>query len=204
VNVARRYPGVKFLTLFGADGVVPHPPRNVREVEFRVEEAAYLGGFLAALLERRRPGKDGVGAVGGHPAPLGPGAIVGSEAGAHAADPGIAVLDGYSYDFVDPAKCRTVAAAQVARGSGAIFQVAGACGVGALEEAGTGHVWGIGIDVDQSSLGPQILTSVVQFPGAVLYRSLQALVARKLATGVVRSLGLREHAIGPGRISSRV
>ena len=49
VTVARRYPGVKFLTLFAADGVVPHPPRNVREVGFRVQEAAYLGGFLAAL-----------------------------------------------------------------------------------------------------------------------------------------------------------
>jgi basic membrane protein A len=203
-TVARRYPGVKFLTLFAADGVVPHPPRNVREVDFRLQEAAYLGGFLAALLERRRPGKDVVSAVGGYPTPLVQKSIAGYQAGANAADPGIVVLAGYSYNFVDPASCRSVAAGQVARGSGAIFQVAGACGVGALEEAGAGHVWGIGIDVDQSSLGPQILTSVVQFPGAVLYRSLQALVAGTLATGVVRSVGLREHAVGLGRISPRV
>src|SRR5262249_45614040 len=116
VKVARRFPRVKFLTLLPAFGVVRHPPQNVREFDFRVEEAAFAAGYLRGRRERQGPGADVVSAVGGAPPAPVLRFIAGYKAGARAADPGITVLVGYSQNFADPAKCRPLASAQAARG----------------------------------------------------------------------------------------
>jgi len=50
-----------------------------------------------------------------------------------------------------------VALSQIAKGSRVVFQVAGVCGLGALEAASEHGIWGIGVDVDQSHLGQHIL-----------------------------------------------
>jgi basic membrane protein A len=55
-----------------------------------------------------------------------------------------------------------VALSQIAKGSGVVFNVAGPCGLGALRAAKEEGVWGVGVDVDQSYLGPHILTSAVK------------------------------------------
>ena len=60
------------------------------------------------------------------------------------------MLVGYSQDFVAQDKCKTVAQNQIGQGSQVVFQVAGGCGLGALERGGAGrNVWGIGVDADQ-------------------------------------------------------
>ena len=61
--------------------------------------------------------------------------IAGYQAGAKAANPGIKTLNGYSQDFVDQAKCKEIALDQIAEGSQVVFQVAGQCGLGALDAA---------------------------------------------------------------------
>jgi basic membrane protein A len=111
--------------------------------------------------------------------------IAGYEAGAKKADPGITTLRGYANDFVNPAKCKAVARSQIAEGAGVVFDVAGLCGVGALQAAKAEHVWGIGVEVDQSFLGPQILTSVLKGPqGQDVFQTIKALVqGRLLARG---------------------
>src|SRR5919201_793494 len=83
-------------------------------------------------------------------------------AGAKAANPGIQVLNGYSQDFVDQAKCKEIALNQIAQGAKVVFQVAGQCGLGALDAAKEKGVQGIGVDADQSYLGPHILTSALK------------------------------------------
>ncbi len=64
----------------------------------------------------------------------------------------------YSQDFVDQAKCKEIALDQISKGSDVVFQVAGGCGLGALDAAKQKGVWGIGVDADQSFLGDHILT----------------------------------------------
>ena len=64
------------------------------------------------------------------------------------------MLNGYSNDFVAQDKCKNVALEQIAQGSAVVFQVAGGCGLGVLDAAKEKHVWGIGVDADQS-YGPQ-------------------------------------------------
>ena len=73
-------------------------------------------------------------------------------AGEHAASK---VLVNYANDptFADQAKCKATALSQIARGSNVVFQVAGQCGLGALDAAKSKKVWGIGVDADQSFLG---------------------------------------------------
>jgi basic membrane protein A len=85
--------------------------------------------------------------------------IAGFQAGAKAANPDVETLNGYSQDFVDQSKCKELAIDQIDQGAQVIFQVAGQCGLGALDAAKKANVQGIGVDVDQSFLGAHILTS---------------------------------------------
>jgi basic membrane protein A len=43
-----------------------------------------------------------------------------------------------------------------------VFNVAGPCGLGALDAAKERGRWGVGVDIDQSFLGQHILTSAVK------------------------------------------
>ena len=76
--------------------------------------------------------------------------------------PGTKTLVDYSQDFVDQAKCKELALNQIDGGSKVVFAVAGSCGLGALDAAKESEVWGVGVDTDQSFLGPHILTSAVK------------------------------------------
>src|SRR5205823_8811875 len=64
--------------------------------------------------------------------------------------------------FSDRAKCKETALAQIQKGTRAIFQVAGGCGLGALSAAHDAGIWGIGVDADQLYLGKHMLTSALK------------------------------------------
>jgi basic membrane protein A len=145
-----------------------------------------------------------VGAVGGQSVPPVNDFIVGFRAGARAADPGIEVLTGYSHDFVDPDKCEAIAESQIASGAGTVFNVAGLCGQGTLRAAKAHGVWGIGVDSDQSSLGPFILTSVVKGYDAGMVRLFDQAREGTIHTGATTVLGLRDGGAELGRISPKV
>ena len=72
------------------------------------------------------------------------------------------MLIGYSQDFVAQDKCKTVAQNQIGQGSQVEFQVAGGCGLGALNAARQAGIWGIGVDVDQYALAKNVLTSALK------------------------------------------
>jgi basic membrane protein A len=114
------------------------------------------------------------------------------------------MLNDYSHDFSGPAKCRAIALSQIGKGAGVIFNVAGVCGLGALDAARAGRVWGIGVDIDQSFLGPHILTSVVKRYDVAMYAELRALKEGRFRTGGTTSLGLKQMGVGLGRISPKV
>ena len=201
---AVKFPQTRFAILDVSVRQLKHRPKNVRGIVFATQEGGYLAGYLAALVEKRRPGKDVIGAVGGFQIPTVDAFIAGYQAGARRADPGITVLVGYSQDFVDPAKCKAVALDQIAKGSGVVFQVAGGCGLGALEAAREEGVWGIGVDTDQSSLGPHILTSVVKRLDVAAYDTVRQLVRGTFRTGGDTLFTLRNGGVGLGKISPRV
>ena len=185
---AVRFPDRKFAVL-GALEDLPHRPKNVAGTVFRYEEAGYLAGYLAALVTKRPPGNNVISSVGGIRMDVVDAYIAGYQAGARRADARIRTLNGYSGSFGDAAKCRAVALGQIAKGAGVLFQVAGACGLGALEAARSNGIWGIGVDVDQSSLGAHILTSAVVRRGVAVFDIIRALARGRFPGG--RNLALR-------------
>ena len=201
--IAARFPQSKFAMPDVPYQALPRRLKNVQGTIWRVEQPAYLAGYLAALMEKRRPGKDVVGSVNGFPY-ANQDFVAGYEAGARRADHGVRTLRGYSREWLDPAKCKAVALSQIGKGAGAVFNVAGACGVGTLRAAKAKGVWGIGVDVDQSFLGPHILTSVLKNYDLDGYRTVEALVQGRLKTGGNDVLSLRNGGVGLGRINSKV
>ncbi len=161
--VAGQFPNTKFAI---TDVDVKSPPfngavPNVEGLTYATQQNSYLIGCLAAHVAARQ-GKKNISVVGGVKIPPVDTFLAGYKAGAQKCVPGTTVQIGYSQDFIDQAKCKSVAQNQLDAGSQVVFGVAGPCGLGALDAAKEAGRWAIGVDVDQSFLGTHILTSAVK------------------------------------------
>jgi basic membrane protein A and related proteins len=160
-TVAGKFPNNNFAIVdFPASGL-KGKPQNVEGLLFKEQEAGYLAGYLAGLWAKDNNANT-VSTVGGQKIPPVDHYIAGFQKGATDANPGIKTLNAYSQDFVDQAKCKEIALDQIAQGSKVVFQVAGQCGLGALDAAKEKGVQGIGVDADQAYLGDHILTSALK------------------------------------------
>src|SRR6478672_4374406 len=202
-TVATNFPKSNFAIVDVDQTEEPHKPPNLLGLLFKEQETGYLVGYLAGLEEKRQPGKDVIGSVGGQKQPPVDRFIAGYQAGAKAADPGVTVLNNYSEDFSDQAKCKQIALNQIEQGAGAIFQVAGGCGLGALDAAKEKGVWGIGVDADQAFLGPHILTSAVKRVDTAVFDAIKLVVDGKFKGGNI-VFGLKDNGVGLGKISPKV
>jgi basic membrane protein A len=201
---ARRHPDVPFVVMDAPRSDVPNAPKNVQGIVLQAREAAFLAGWLAAKLEARRPGPDVVAVVGGLRVPGVTTFVDGFVAGARRAGPRVNVLVDYSNDFVDPAKCAALARRQISRGAGTVFNVAGGCGLGAMQAAADAGVWAVGVDSDQSFLGAHVLTSVLKSFEAGFTEVFRQVKAKRLGRGRDTILTMRDGAAGLGKISPRV
>jgi basic membrane protein A and related proteins len=201
--VAKRFPTTRFAIVDVANGDLAGKPKNVLGLLFHEEQVGYLAGYLAGLEAKRLPGKDLVSSVAGEKQPPVDRFIAGYQAGAKKADPKITVANAYSQDFTDQAKCKAIALNQISAGSLAVFAVAGACGLGALDAAKEEHVWGIGVDADQAFLGPHILTSATKKVDRAVFLAV-ASVQKGTFRGGNAVFGLKEGGVGLGKISPKV
>jgi basic membrane protein A and related proteins len=160
-TVAGKFPNNNFAIIDFSAAALKGKPTNVEGLLFKEQEAGYLAGYLAGLWAKDNNANT-VSTVGGQKIPPVDHYIAGFQKGATDANPGIKTLNGYSQDFVDQAKCKEIALDQIAQGSKVVFQVAGQCGLGALDAAKEKGVQGIGVDADQAYLGDHILTSALK------------------------------------------
>ena len=202
--VARRYPDVPFVVLEASRRDAKNPPPNIQGLVVQPREAAFLAGWLAARLEQRRPGPDVVGVVGGWKVKPVTDFVDGFAAGAKRAVPHVKVLVDYSRDFVDSSKCAALARRQIARGAGSVFNVAGGCGIGTMKAAAEAGIWAVGVDSDQSFLGPQVLTSVLKRYEAAFVDVFKRVKTGKLGARGDTVLTMRDGAAGLGAISPKV
>lgn len=138
---------------------------NVESLLFKEQEAGALVGVVTGLLEKdhKTPkGTNVVSSVGGVKIPPVDHYIAGFQWGVKHEDPSATTVNGYSNDFADPTKCKAVAESQIAHGSEIVFQVAGGCGLGALQSAGQHGVWSIGVDADQKDADPSVVMSALK------------------------------------------
>jgi basic membrane protein A and related proteins len=170
-TVATKFPNSHFAIIdFPAADI---KAKNVTGLLFAEQEGGYLAGYLAGLWAKDNNAK-AVSTVGGQKLPPVDRFIAGFQAGAKKAYPGIETLNGYSQDFEDQAKCKEIALDQIAKGSKVVFQVAGGCGLGALDAAKEKGVQGIGVDKDQGFLGPHVMTSVVKKVDVAVFDAIKA------------------------------
>ncbi|TMK27790.1 MAG: BMP family ABC transporter substrate-binding protein [Actinobacteria bacterium] len=203
-RVATGFPKTKFAIIDFAHDELAHRPKNVVGLAFSEEQAGYLAGHLAALVLTLSPGEEVISSVAGQRVPAVERFIAGYQAGARGANPRVTTLNSYTDDFLDPVKGRSVALSQIAKGSRVVFQVAGVCGLGALEAASERGIWGIGVDVDQSQLGRHMLTSAVKRLDVAVFDTIGELARGTLETGRTSRFSLRNRGVGLGTISAAV
>jgi basic membrane protein A len=208
-TVAKRFPDVNFAIIDYSQAAMKSKPQNVEGLLFREQQAGYLAGYLAGLVEKQgigpvKPGGSVISSVGGQKIPPVDHYIAGYQAGAKKADPGIKTPNAYSQNFVDQAKCKELALNQIAQGSDIVFQVAGGCGLGALDAAKSKNVWGIGVDADQSYLGPYVLTSAVKKVDVSVLETIKEVKDGEFKGGQDSYFDLENDGVGLGKISSKV
>jgi basic membrane protein A len=158
---------------------------------------------MAGLYTKDKGGKQVISSVGGQKIPPVDHYIAGYEAGAKAADPGIKTLHGYSQNFVAQDKCKEIALNQIAKGSKVVFQVAGQCGLGALDAAKGKGAQGIGVDADQGYLGPNILTSAQKKVDVAVFNAIKAAQAGQFKGGVDVVNDLSNDGVGYGTLDAQ-
>ena len=196
-QAAKAYPDTTFAIV---DSAFDPPIPNAQGLLFKEQETGCLVGVVAALTSK----SGNITWVGGQKIPPVDRFIAGYEFCAKKANPDINVSGDYSQEFVDQAPCKEIALDQIDKGSDVVFQVAGGCGLGALDAAKEQGVWGIGVDADQSFLGDHILTSAVKRVDVAVFKTIEAVQNGETVGGGVTSFGLAEDGVGLGKVSSEV
>ncbi|HYN90519.1 MAG TPA: BMP family ABC transporter substrate-binding protein [Thermoleophilaceae bacterium] len=200
-TVAGKFPNAKFAIVDYSASLLKDKPKNVEGLLFKEQEAGYLVGYLAGLWAKDNNAKE-ISSVGGEKIPPVDHYIAGYQAGAKAANPGIEVLNAYSQDFVDQAKCKEIALDQIAQGSKVVFQVAGQCGLGALDAAKEKGVQGIGVDADQAYLGDHILTSALKKVDVAVFEAIKSAQDGSFKGGADVIATVENGGVGIGKFSS--
>jgi basic membrane protein A and related proteins len=205
-QVADQFKSVKFaITDYDVTGA-PFKGKstpNIMGSQFRVEQNSYLVGCLAALMAKKAGGNI-ISGVGGQQIPPVQDFFSGYKPGAQKCVKNIKVNIDYSGTFTEQDKCKALALNQIAAGSKVVFNVAGPCGFGTLQAAKEKNVWGIGVDVDQSYLGPHILTSAVKRVDLWVIRVIRAAKNGKFKGGTNMTFTLKNGGLGLGKISKKV
>ena len=207
-TVAKAFPKTKFAIIDNTGVGLKGGAKNVRGLLFKEQEAGYLVGYLAAKQVTAKPvgGNLVLGAVGGLKIPPVDRYIAGYYEGAKKANPKVKVVHSYSQDFVDQAKCKEQALNQIANGAGAVFQVAGQCGLGVLSAAKEKGAFGIGVDADQGYLGPHVLTSATKKVDVAVFSTIAAAqkAGAKFRTAYDAIFSVKNGGVGYGKVSPRV
>jgi basic membrane protein A len=204
-TMAKQFPNVKWA---GVDMNAPGDfkggiTKNFEGLIFAENEVGYEVGYIAALMAQRDHSNT-VSSVGGIPVPAVVRYIAGFQAGAKAAVPGIQTINGYSQSFTAQDTCKSIALDQISKGSDVVFQVAGGCGLGALDAAKEKNVWGIGVDSDQSYVNNRVLTSAQKKVDVAVYTAISNLIKGKWAGGTNLVFNAANLGVGLGKINKLV
>ena len=205
-TVASRFPDIQFVGIDEAYALFDKKPKNAAGQVSAEQEGGYLVGYLAGLQIKKQGGKQIISAVGANNVPAIVKYISGYIQGAKKANPKIKVIANYANDptFADRAKCKETALGQIQKGTQAIFQVAGGCGLGALSAAKDAGIWGIGVDADQLYLGKHMMTSALKRVDRAVIDLTKLANAGKLKTQRDYLYNLKNGGVALGSVSPKV
>lgn len=197
-----RYPDVKFILVDGtphnADYSDFKTGPNTVGINYAEEQAGFLAGYAAV-----KDGMTKLGFVGGMAVPavvrFGYGFVQGADYAAKEMNLGagsISVNYHYTGAFVASPEAQTLAASWYNNGTEVIFACGGAVGnsvMAAAEQAGKKV---IGVDVDQSSESPTVITSAMKGLKASVYSAISDYYANKFPGGQTIVFGAKNNGIG--------
>lgn len=174
------YPDVTFILIDGYpnngdfNNMVEKTGKNTVGIKFAEEQSGYLAGYAAV-----KDGYTKLAFMGGMAVPAvvryGYGFVEGAEAAA--TEMGIPSIDmkyHYTGNFEATPENQTLAASWYAEGTQVIFAAGGAVGNSVMSAAEAANAKVIGVDVDQSSESPTVITSAMKGLGAAVEDSLSA------------------------------
>lgn len=201
-KVSTAYPDVVF---GGIDQFFDPTISNVIGLNFKEQEAAYLAGYLAALLttqpniDPRINDKKLIGFVGGMPIPAVNRFQAGYIAGAKAADPSVQVKSIFTGSFTDQQKGLEAGKALIEQGCDIIFAAAGQTGLGTAKACQENKALFIGVDADQFNtipgIGDTIITSAVKKVDVAVFDSVKKATEGTLKGGANVVYGLKDGGV---------
>ncbi len=153
---------------------------NVLGVLFREQENAFLAGILAGHVTKQTDleginDESVLGIVLGIDVPHVRRYAVSFEAGAKTVNPDATIEVGVVGDFVDQAKGKELALAQIEKGADIVYQVAGGAGLGVFDAAGERGVYAIGEGLNQNPMHPEyIIASTYKLMDNAVYNAIKA------------------------------
>ncbi|GER91024.1 BMP family ABC transporter substrate-binding protein [Dictyobacter vulcani] len=163
--------------------------KNVAPLFFKEQQAGCLAGVVAGQMEKlgkakssKLLGNNTIAAIGGLAIPPVDHYIAGYQYCAKKVDPAVTVKVNYSQSFDNTAKCQDIANNQISTAKAdVIFQVAGGCGVGALQAAKAKGVYSIGVDSDQSHVNDSVIASAIKRVDQAVYLTVKDFEAGKFS-----------------------
>lgn len=196
-QVAQSYPKTHFMII---DDTITDRP-NVVSAVFKSEQAGYLVGAMAGLLEKGKAlpnlnSQNVVGVIGGQSAPPVNNYIAGFQQGFKKEDPTGKVLLSYTNSFTDESLGSQYAQNQMSQGADIIFPVAGGCGQGAISAVKTANKYAIGVDTNQNYLAPQnVITSATKGVDTSVFDVIKSVKNNTFKSGV-QTFGLQGNGVG--------
>ena len=83
-----------------------------------------------------------------------------------------------------------------------MFQVAGQCGLGALDAAKEKSIQGIGVDADQGYLGPQVFTCALKKVDVAVVNAIKGVQGGKYTGGQDVIIRVKTGGIGYGKLNA--
>lgn len=171
------------------DGTVPD---NVLAVSYRVEEAAFLAGYIAA----KTTTSNVVGYISGDNKETSKPYYYGFKAGVHFVLPNCEILKGIAATYTNKNRVQKMTEAMLASDADVVFHTAGIAGKGMITAMGEAGKYAIGSDVDQNELAPDtVLSSVIKENGQVVYNIIKQIEENTIVLGKNVSSGLAENGI---------
>ncbi len=188
------------------DAEVKQP--NVASILFKEQEASFLAGVAAAMATKTNK----IGFIGGIE-----GAVIerfeaGFVAGVKAANPDATVDVQYAGAFDKAELGQTISSTMYSAGADVVFHAAGGTGNGLFKEASdlkkkdpAREIWAIGVDRDQSDMGPDVvLTSALKRVDVAVQDLATKSKEGNFPGGEVALYGLAEDGVGVAPINDKV
>lgn len=201
-DMAGEYPTSQFV-IVDAPGVSPLP--NVSALTFRVDQAAFLAGYVAAAWATSKdPDEPRVAYLASRQNPAAEPYVTAFQAGVAYYDMhsgGKVQSDGtYVDESESTVDVQGKATSLFDWGADVIFEVDGSTSLGGLAMAKERGKWGIGSELDQYLVQPDeqdiLLTSAVKLPDNAIYSFVELMLRGRVRTGLTMAGTLQNAAVG--------